>query len=53
MGFNPPSRGLLIQADAPGETPLTMHTEIWWTPGYVTGTAAAAMTPSRDTSSVT
>ena len=39
MGFNPPSGGLLIQADAPGETPLTMHTEIWWTPGYVTGYA--------------
>jgi len=37
MGFNPPSGGLLIQADAPGETPLTMNTEIWWTPGYVTG----------------
>ncbi len=37
MGFNPPSGGLSIQADAPGETPLAMHTEIWWTRGYVTG----------------
>ncbi|WP_411277832.1 hypothetical protein [Gaiella sp.] len=37
MGFNPPSGGLLIQADAPGETPLTMYTEIWWPSGYVTG----------------
>ncbi len=41
MGTTPPtgSGGLLIQADAPGETPLTDDVEIWWTPGYVTGYA--------------
>ncbi len=40
MGFSPPtggSGGLLIQADAPGETPLTLDVEVWWPPGYVTG----------------
>lgn len=41
MGFPPPtgSGGLLIQADAPGQTPLADDVEIWWTPGYVTGYA--------------
>ncbi len=39
-GVAPPTGGgggLLIQADAPGETPLTLDVEVWWTPGYVTG----------------
>ena len=37
MGVNPPSGGLLIQADAPGGGPFTPHTEIWWTPGFPVG----------------
>ena len=45
MGTNPPSGGLLIQADAPGEGPFTPHTEIWWTPGYPIGYAG----PGDDT----
>ncbi len=37
-GVGPPTGGgLLIQADAPGETPLSLDVEVWWTPGYVTG----------------
>ncbi len=37
MGVNPPSGGLLIQADAPGETSLTFYTEVWWPSGFPAG----------------
>lgn len=37
-GMNPPSGGLLVQADAvTAGVPFTPHTEVWWPGGFPTG----------------